>query len=38
MAVEAAREAGLAHSCPIKGGLDAWTKLGGPVEGGGAQG
>ena len=39
MAVEAAREAGLANACHIKGGLDAWKKAGAPVEGaGGAQG
>ncbi len=38
MAVEAAREAGLTNSCHIKGGLDAWKKVGAPVEGaGGAQ-
>ncbi len=37
MAVEAAQEAGLANACHIKGGLDAWKKVGGPV-GGGAQG
>ncbi|MCH7796738.1 MAG: MBL fold metallo-hydrolase, partial [Proteobacteria bacterium] len=35
MAVEAAREAGLADACHIKGGLDAWKKVDGPVEGGG---
>ena len=35
MAVEAAREAGLANACHIKGGLDAWKKVDGPVEGGG---
>ena len=39
MAVEAAREAGLANACHIKGGLDAWKKAGAPLEGaGGAQG
>ena len=39
MAVEAAQEAGLATAGHIKGGLDAWKKVGGPVEGGdGAQG
>ena len=39
MAVEAAREAGLTNSCHIKGGLDAWKKVDGPVVGGGgAQG
>ncbi|MCH8155486.1 MAG: MBL fold metallo-hydrolase [Proteobacteria bacterium] len=35
MAVEAAREAGLANACHIKGGLDAWKKAGAPVEGDG---
>ncbi|MCH8998584.1 MAG: MBL fold metallo-hydrolase [Proteobacteria bacterium] len=39
MAVEAAQEAGLTTACHIKGGLDAWKKVGAPVEGGGgAQG
>ena len=38
MAAEAAQEAGLANACHIKGGLDAWKKISGPVEGGGAQG
>ncbi|MCH8926174.1 MAG: MBL fold metallo-hydrolase [Proteobacteria bacterium] len=38
MAVEAAREAGLANACHIKGGLDAWKKVDGPVEGGGGAG
>jgi glyoxylase-like metal-dependent hydrolase (beta-lactamase superfamily II)/rhodanese-related sulfurtransferase len=39
MAVEAAQEAGLANACHIKGGLDAWKRVDGPVEGGGgAQG
>ena len=35
MAVQAAREAGLTNACHIKGGLDAWKKADGPVEGGG---
>jgi glyoxylase-like metal-dependent hydrolase (beta-lactamase superfamily II)/rhodanese-related sulfurtransferase len=38
MAVEAAQAAGLTNSCHIKGGLDAWKKLGGPLAGAGAQG
>jgi glyoxylase-like metal-dependent hydrolase (beta-lactamase superfamily II)/rhodanese-related sulfurtransferase len=37
MAVQAAQEAGLKNSCHIKGGLDAWTKMGGPLEGGKAE-
>ena len=37
MAVEAAQEAGLTTACHIKGGLDAWKKVDGPVAGG-AQG
>ncbi len=32
MAVQTAQEAGLANSCHIKGGLDAWKKACGPVE------
>ncbi len=35
MAVQAAQEAGLARACHIKGGLDAWLREDGPVEGGG---
>jgi sulfur dioxygenase len=31
MAVEAAREAGLAAACHIDGGLNAWKKAGGPL-------
>lgn len=31
MAVEAAQEAGLTSACHIQGGIDAWTKVGGPV-------
>ncbi|MFQ5468346.1 MAG: rhodanese-like domain-containing protein, partial [Kiloniellaceae bacterium] len=34
MAVEAAQGAGLANSCHIKGGIDAWIKTGGPLAGG----
>ena len=34
MAVEAAQEAGLTDACHIKGGLDAWKKLGAPLDGG----
>jgi sulfur dioxygenase len=34
MAVQAAQEAGLTKSCHIKGGIDAWKKMGGPLEGG----
>ncbi|HSR71477.1 MAG TPA: MBL fold metallo-hydrolase [Kiloniellales bacterium] len=33
MAVQSAQEAGLINACHIKGGLDAWKKTGGPVEG-----
>jgi len=32
MAVQAAQEAGIAQACHIRGGLDAWKKLGGPLE------
>jgi sulfur dioxygenase len=32
MAVNAAREAGLANSAHIAGGIDAWKKAGGPVQ------
>ncbi len=35
MAVQAAQETGLTAACHIKGGLDAWKKAAGPVEGGG---
>ncbi|TKW73137.1 MAG: MBL fold metallo-hydrolase, partial [Bradyrhizobium icense] len=31
MAVKAAKEAGLAHTAHIEGGMDAWKKAGGPV-------
>ena len=31
MAVKAAREAGLANTAHIDGGMDAWKKAGGPV-------
>ena len=31
MAVQAAQDAGLASTCHIHGGLDAWKKAGGPV-------
>jgi len=31
MAVQTAQEAGLANSCHIKGGLDAWRKARGPI-------
>jgi rhodanese-related sulfurtransferase len=34
MAVQAAQDAGLTNACHIKGGLDAWKKADGPVEGG----
>ena len=37
MAVQAAQEAGLTNTCHIKGGLDAWKKAEGPVEGGGGR-
>ncbi len=33
MAVKAAQEAGLSKACHIKGGIDAWKKLGAPLEG-----
>lgn len=32
MAVQTAREAGLANCCHVKGGLDAWKKASGPVD------
>jgi len=32
MAVQAARDAGLAAACHIAGGMDAWKKAAGPVE------
>ena len=35
MAVQAAQDAGLTSACHIKGGLDAWKKAEGPVDGGG---
>jgi rhodanese-related sulfurtransferase len=35
--VQAAQEAGLTNPCHIKGGLDAWKKAEGPVEGGGGR-
>jgi glyoxylase-like metal-dependent hydrolase (beta-lactamase superfamily II)/rhodanese-related sulfurtransferase len=35
MAVQAAQEAGLANSCHIRGGIDAWKKGAGPLAGGG---
>ena len=31
MAVQAARDAGIANACHIHGGLDAWCKAGGPL-------
>ena len=34
MAVEAAQEAGLTGACHIKGGIDAWRKIGAPLDGG----
>ena len=34
MAVQTAQEAGLEKSCHIKGGIDAWKKIGGDLEGG----
>jgi len=37
MAVQAAQEAGLTNSCHIKGGIDAWKKMGGTLEGGKAE-
>ena len=36
MAVQAAQDAGLTSACHIKGGLDAWKKAEGPVDGGAA--
>ena len=38
MAVQTAQEAGLTNACHITGGLDAWKKIGGPLEGGKADG
>jgi glyoxylase-like metal-dependent hydrolase (beta-lactamase superfamily II) len=32
MAVQAAQEAGLASACHIQGGIDAWSKAGGPLD------
>jgi glyoxylase-like metal-dependent hydrolase (beta-lactamase superfamily II)/rhodanese-related sulfurtransferase len=32
MAVQTAQEAGLANSCHIKGGMDAWKKIDGPLD------
>jgi sulfur dioxygenase len=37
MAVQAAQDAGLANSCHLKGGIDAWKKMGGSLEGGKAE-
>ena len=34
MAVQAARDAGIADARHVKGGIDAWKKIGGPLEGG----
>ena len=34
MAVQAAQDVGLARACHIKGGLDAWRREEGPLEGG----
>ena len=34
MAVETAQEAGLTDACHIKGGIDAWKKIGAPLDGG----
>jgi len=31
MAVKAAKNAGLANTAHIEGGIDAWKKVGGPV-------
>jgi len=31
MAVAAAKQAGLANTVHIEGGIDAWKKVGGPV-------
>jgi glyoxylase-like metal-dependent hydrolase (beta-lactamase superfamily II)/rhodanese-related sulfurtransferase len=36
MAVQCAREAGLDNVCHIKGGLDAWKRATGPLQGGAA--
>ena len=36
MAVQAAQEAGLANSCHLKGGLNAWKEAGGSLDGGSA--
>jgi len=33
MAVQTAQEAGIETACHIKGGIDAWKKMGGPLEG-----
>ena len=38
MAVQTARDAGLADACHITGGLDAWKRADGPVEGETGQG
>jgi rhodanese-related sulfurtransferase len=32
MGVQTAQVAGLTNSCHIKGGLDAWIKIDGPLE------
>ena len=32
MAVQAARDAGIEATCNLTGGIDAWTKVGGPLE------
>ena len=32
MAVQAAQESGLSNCCHIKGGIDAWKKVDGPIE------
>ena len=34
MAVQCAREAGLTNVCHIKGGLHAWKRATGPLQGG----
>jgi len=31
MAVQAARDQGLTSACHIKGGIDAWKQVGGPI-------
>jgi rhodanese-related sulfurtransferase len=31
MAVQASQDAGLAAACHIEGGIDAWSKAGGPL-------